>query len=64
MSVTLTDAQIARLFKLCAEILTVRDLMPRPPLNSGEVDLEVAKATRTSLEAHEHALIELGALLR
>lgn len=64
MSVTLTDEQIARVFKLCEEIVTVRNEMPRPPFRSGEVDLEVAKAIRGSLKLHDDALTELGALLR
>ncbi len=64
MSVILTDAQIARLFKLCDEIVSVRNEMPRPPFRSGEVDLEVAKALRGSLDLHNDTLLELGALLR
>jgi hypothetical protein len=62
--IELTDAQTARLFKLCEEILSVRNEMPRAPFRSGEVDLEVAKALRSSLDLHQDALIELGALLR
>lgn len=62
--IELTDAQTARLFKLCEEIVGVRNEMPRPPFKSGEVDLELAKALRSSLDQHQDALLELGALLR
>src|ERR1017187_10669253 len=39
MTEQMTDAKIARLFKLCDEIIAVRNTMPRPPAIGGEVDL-------------------------
>ena len=67
MSIILTDAQIARVFDLCTEIAAVKKEMPAPPsgfARSETVALELAKNLRASLEKHNNALVELGALLR
>lgn len=67
MSIILTDAQIARLFDLCAQIAAIRGEMPAPPkgfAHNQTVTIELAKNLRETLEKHNDALVELGALLR
>jgi hypothetical protein len=67
MSIDLTDAQIVRVLELTASIASIKSSMPRPPAgytNNPDVNLEIAKALRSALEAQNDVLIELGALLR
>lgn len=63
MTIQLTDAQIVRLFELCEQVVAVRMTMPAPPTGM-DGDLELAKNLRSSLEAQNDVLLELGALLR
>jgi hypothetical protein len=67
MSVSLTDAQIVRLFELCEKVLKVKRSVPLPPNGFGDEEnaqLEAAKNVRSSLERENSVLVELGALLR
>ena len=63
MIADLTDEQVARILELTAQISRVANEIPQPP-RGFDVSLEIAKALRTSLEARNEALVELGALLR
>lgn len=62
MKIELTDEHVARLFELCAEILTVRDSVPRPP-QGFNLHVEIAHIVRTHLEQHSATLEELAQLL-
>jgi hypothetical protein len=64
MSIELTDAQIARLFKLCETVLAIKQSLPAAPRSGADIDLEIAKHLRASLEQNNDTLVELGALLR
>ena len=63
MSINLTDEQIVRVLDLCTTIARLRQDLPRAP-QGFDVDLEVAKHLRLSLEARNSDLLELAALLR
>lgn len=63
MTIELTDVQIARVLELCTKIAKVSQELPAAP-RGFEVSLEVAKHLRSSLEAKNDLLVELGALLR
>ena len=63
MTIQLTDAQVARVLELCTKIAKTRQELPIAP-DGFEVSLEVAKHLRSSLEAKNYMLLELGALLR
>jgi hypothetical protein len=62
----LTDKQIARLFNLTEEIARVKQEIPKPPFTytlRQEVEEEIAKNLRASLETHLGSLVELSQLL-
>lgn len=63
MSIDLTDSQLARLIYLCSKIAEVVLTVPAPPQGMGG-ELELAKSLRSSIEAQNGVLLELGALLR
>jgi hypothetical protein len=63
MSIELTDNQLARVLELCAKIAAIRHEMPLAP-RGFNVDVEVAKHLRASIEAKNDWLLELSALLR
>lgn len=60
--IQLTDVQIVRLFKLCAEITAVRNELPQAP-QGFDVGAEAARALRVSLGQHSRALYELRDIL-
>lgn len=63
MTIKLTDAQIARVLEITSKIAAIRNQLPLPPAGF-EVDEEIAKNLRASLEKNNDLLVELGALLR
>ena len=63
MIAELTGTQVARLLEVCGKIAKVQQELPAPPPGFN-VTLEVAKHLRSSLEAKNNLLLELGALLR
>jgi hypothetical protein len=63
MTITLSDAQIVRLFELCEKIGAVLREIPPPPQGL-DGSLERAKNLRSSLDKQNGVLIELGTLLR
>lgn len=63
MKIELTDEQIARVFELCAEIVSVRDSIPRAP-QGYDMSVQVAGIVRENLERHTSHLEELHQLLR
>lgn len=62
MTIKLTDEQIVRLLELCGKIARIQQELPPPPPGF-DVSLEVAKHLRSSIEAENATLVELGALL-
>jgi hypothetical protein len=62
MTIQLTNEQIVRLLHLCGVIAKIQQELPAPPPGF-EVDLEIAKHLRSSIEAKNDVLVELGALL-
>lgn len=67
MSIVLTDAQIVRVLELCNKVGAIQHSVPQPPKGVGMQDtanLAIAKSIRSSLEAENDSLLELGALLR
>ena len=63
MMIQLTDSQVVRVLELCEKIARTKQQLPTPP-KGFDVSLETAKFLRTSLEAQNDLLLELGALLR
>jgi hypothetical protein len=63
MIVDLTDAQVVRVLELTAQISRISQELPQAP-RGFDVSLEIAKHLRSSLEAKNDLLLELGALLR
>lgn len=63
MIIKLTDAQITRVLELTSKIAAIRQELPIAP-RGFDVNEEIAKNLRTSMERHNDWLVELGALLR
>jgi hypothetical protein len=63
MIIQLSDEQISRVLTLCGKIAAIRNEIPAAP-RGFEVSTEIARALRSSLEAQNADLLELGALLR
>ena len=63
MTIQLSDEQISRVLTLCGKIAAIRNEIPAAP-RGFEVSMEIAKTLRSSLEARNEELVELGALLR
>ena len=63
MVIILTDEQIVRVLEITEKIAATKRELPTPP-RGFNVDIETAKYLRSSLEAKNDLLLELGALLR